>query len=76
MTTNQGTPHRIVAAMNEAERSQKWTAEKSGLAISTFRRKINGGADFTIGEVARVAAALSVKPLALLPDEFCNEAAK
>ncbi len=60
----------IEEARLRAERSQKWTAEKSGIAISTFKRKINGGADFTIDETRRVAQALDVKPYALLPVDF------
>lgn len=60
----------IEAARLREERSRKWTADKSGIALSTFNRKLNGGADFTVSETRRVALALGVKPYTLLPDDF------
>ncbi len=75
MDTNPTTIERIVKAMEQADRSQKWTAEKAGFSVSTMRRKINGGGDFTISEVSRIARALGIKPLTLLPDEFTEELA-
>lgn len=68
------TAGQVIHAMSLAERSQKWTAEKSGMSISTFRRKINGGADFTVGEVARIARALGIHPADLLPTAFARAA--
>lgn len=64
------TAHIILAAMESAERSQKWTANKAGIAITTFSRKLHGGADFTLSELARIAKALGVHPADLLPAEF------
>jgi len=64
------TPQLIEQARLDEERSLKWTAEKSGIALSTFKRKINGGADFTISETRRVALALGRKPYEFLPDDF------
>lgn len=60
----------IEQARKEAERSQKWTAEKAGMSSSTYKRKINGGADFTVSETRRVAIALNVPPYKLLPQDF------
>ncbi|WP_437582685.1 hypothetical protein ACSAGD_10505 [Paramicrobacterium sp. CJ85] len=60
----------IEAAILDAERTKKWTAEKSAIPTTTFNRKLRGGAEFTIGEVLRVADALSVHPYDLLPREF------
>lgn len=60
----------ILAAMGAADRSKKWTAEKSGIPVSTFLRKVRGFGDFTIREVANVAQALGVHPSDLLPAEF------
>lgn len=75
MNTNEvGSAPLIQAAINRAERSQKWTADKAGIAITTFRRKMNGGGDFTCSEIARVAKALSVHPADLLPAVFARAA--
>lgn len=52
------------------DRSRRWTAEKAGMALSTFNRKLNGGPDFTISETRRVALALEVPPYTLLPSDF------
>lgn len=60
----------IAQAMQTEDRSKKWTADRSGISDATFRRKLNGGADFTVGEVARVARALNRHPADLLPTEF------
>lgn len=60
----------VEQAMAEAERSRKWTADKSGIAISTFTRKLAGGSDFTIGELRRIAAVLGIHPSRLLPSDF------
>lgn len=64
------TSQNILAAMRRVERSQKWTADKAGIARTTFTRKLNGGTDYTISEVARIARALGVSPSELLPEEF------
>ena len=63
----------VIDAMKRAERSQKWTARKAGIALTTFGRKLNGGSAFTLGEVARIAHALGVHPADLLPSEFDRE---
>ena len=66
---------RIAAAMKTAERSSKWTAEKSGIPETTFRRKVSGHVDFTVTELDRIARALSVSPLDLLPASMLSVAA-
>lgn len=60
----------IEEARLDAERSIKWTAEKSGIALTTFKRKLNGGTDFTVSETYRVAKALGVEAFTLLPTGF------
>lgn len=70
MDTAQETAARVESAMQTAERSKKWTAEKAGIPVSTFNRKLAGGGEFTIGELLRIAHALSVAPFSLLPEEF------
>lgn len=64
------TAGKVEEARLSAERSQKWTAEKSGIALSTYKRKIAGGGDFTVSETRRIALALGVAPYTLLPDDF------
>lgn len=62
---------RITDCMASAERSQQWTADKSGMAYSTFRRKLASDIPvFTVHELARIASALNVSPSVLLPAEF------
>lgn len=71
MTTNTATAADMIsAAMKTADRSMKWTADRAGIAVPTFRRKLNGGGDFTVSELARIARALGVHPADLLPEQF------
>lgn len=71
MATNPNdTADLIAEAMQDADRSMKWTADRAGIANATFRRKIHGGGDFTVSEVARIAKALGIHPADLLPVEF------
>ena len=75
MATNEMTTPALVAeAMKNEDRSLKWTAERSGIAISTLRRKLAGGSEFTTGELIRIGAALRVHPADLLPTEFARAA--
>lgn len=69
-TTHTTTAAMISAAMQTVDRSAKWTAERSGFSYATFMRKLNGGGDFTVSEVARIARALSIHPADLLPSMF------
>lgn len=69
-TTTDTAAGRIQQARLAEERSEKWVAEKAGIAVPTFRRKLRGGGDFTVSEVARVAKVLGVDPISLLPSEF------
>ena len=64
-TNTQDVASRIQEAMQEAERSASWTATKAGIPVSTFRRKLNRGSAFTVGEVAQVARALDIDPVGL-----------
>ena len=65
-TTAENIRHAIMAA----DRSHRWVADRSGIAMSTLRRKLAGGADFGVLEVVRIANALNVHPADLLPAEF------
>ena len=70
MTTALEVAELVTQAMLEAERSRKWTADKSGMNYTTFVRKLNGGPDFTLPELARIARVLRIEPSVLLPAEF------
>jgi len=71
MTTESSTTaEKILKGMDAVERTQTWTADRAGLSYPTFRRKLAGGGDFTVPEVARIAKALGMHPIELLPDEF------
>lgn len=75
-TITEATAGRVRAAMDAAERSKKWTAEKAGIPIATFMRKAQGHRDFTLTELSKIAAALTVEPSALIPDEFAHDKAE
>lgn len=45
-------------------------ALKSGIARNTFMRKLNGGSEFGVYELVRIAAALGVHPTELLPTPY------
>jgi lambda repressor-like predicted transcriptional regulator len=65
----------IEAAIHKSRRSHRSVALDSGIALSTFNRKINGHADFYLKEIAQIARALDVAPKTLLPREFHTDAA-
>lgn len=72
---NDTVPGLILHQIRKAERTKKWTAERAGIPQTTFNRKLRDGADFTVGEVARIARALGISPVDLLPPEFRQVAA-
>lgn len=64
---------KIAAAIAVAERTKKWVATKAGIAHVTFYRKMQGGGAFTVSEVARIADALGIDPVELLPSPFVHQ---
>ena len=70
METKQEASQIILKAILDAERSQQWVANKSGIPISTLRRKLRGHTDFRLCEVVNIAVALNVQPADLLPSPF------
>jgi transcriptional regulator with XRE-family HTH domain len=60
----------VQSAIEKAERSKRWTCQKAGFSPTTFQRKLAGGSEFTLGELARIANALSIPVTDLLPDDF------
>ena len=73
-TKRKGASAQIEKALKNVERTQKWTADKAGIAHTTFHRKMNGGSDWTVSELARIANVLGVAPAELLPEEFHAQA--
>lgn len=64
----------ILTAIVEAERSQMWVSRKTGIPLTTLRRKLDGHSDFLLSEVAKIAMALERHPAELLPEPFQSEA--
>lgn len=73
MHTEQTAADRVRDAIRLAERSVAWTALKAGMSPTTLTRRLNGGPDFTVTELAKLARVLDTTPGALLPDEFTTE---
>ena len=57
----------VLAALEQAERSQSCGAGKAGVAETTFRRKLAGDSEFTMTELARLSAALHIPLRNLIP---------
>lgn len=70
------TAQKVAAAI---EKNKKHTlssvALQAGIARNTLNRKINGGGDFGVYELARIAIALEIDPDELLPREFTGREA-
>ena len=75
MATKQETRELVIEALKRMDRSEKWTADRAGIAYPTFRRRLRGDRDFTVNEVGRIAEALGVKPSDLLPEQFRTDEA-
>ena len=74
MATTKSASQIIVTAIKAEERSQLWVSKKTGIPLTTLRRKLDGHSDFSLSEVARIAFVLGVAPCELLPDDFrCSE---
>lgn len=70
MTTNQTTWELVAEAIASADRPEKWVADQVGISYPTFRRRLRGGGEFTVGELGRIAKVLAIQPIDLLPAEF------
>jgi predicted transcriptional regulator len=66
---------KVAAAITRADRTKLSVANAAGIPPSTFTRKINGHADFSVPELARIASAIGIAPSALLPTSFTMYAA-
>lgn len=64
---------RVQDAIAAQERSHKWLADKTGIALSTLRRRLVSGNEFTLNELLAISMALGVHPSELLPPQFSDE---
>jgi len=71
-TINQEVAARIVATIQTQKRSNKSVAERAGIPVSSFHRRLNLPGPFTIPELARLADVLHVHPNRFLPEVFAD----
>lgn len=64
------TADKVAAAILRAGKTKAAVADATGIAQTTFGRKLNGHTEFTLGELLRIAAALQVPPYTFMPDVF------
>jgi transcriptional regulator with XRE-family HTH domain len=57
----------VISALTTADRSIDWLADETRMSQSALRQKLSGRADFTVTDLAAVAAALGISPAALVP---------
>lgn len=67
---NQEVANLVLKEMGSAEMSRAALALKSGIPLTTLRRKLDGLVGFNFEELYRIAAALSTTPSAFTPREF------
>ena len=61
---------RILNAMIVKQVTQRTLSEETGISYPTLRRSLKGNRSLTFQEFYRIAAALSLKPVTLLPSEL------
>ena len=76
-TMNQEVARRIAATIEDKKRSDKTVsnksvAERAGIPVSSFHRRLNLPGPFTIPELARLADVLHVHPNRFLPEVFAD----
>lgn len=69
-TAAQQIAQQVREAIAERDLTKSSVAETAGIPWATFSRKINGHSEFTVSELLRIAAAIGVRPGALLPPAF------
>lgn len=72
-TITQDLADKVAAEMTRKRVSQTALADKSGIPYSTLNRKLSGIGTFNLVEVWRIAQALEVPPVDLLPASFTTE---
>lgn len=61
---------KVAASILRADRSRRSVAAAAGIPATTFKRKIDGHVEFTMGELIRIARVLDVSPSTLVPPAF------
>lgn len=74
-TLTQDLADKIAAEMTRKRVSQTLLAARSGIPYSTLNRKLGGVGTFNLVEVYRIAGALEVEPVALIPESFGDKTA-
>lgn len=67
---NNETAQRVTEEINKSPLTVSEVALSSGIARVTLIRKMNGGTEFGVYELARIAKAINIKPGLLLPKEY------
>lgn len=69
MNTNE-TAQLVTSEIEKSGTPVAEVARESGIARVTLIRKMNGGSEFGVYELVRIAAAIGIDPSGLLPQEF------
>lgn len=69
------TNHNILLAIVKQKTTKNAVAQKAGIPATTFNRKVDGKADFTIRELGEVAEALGLELADILPVELLAKSA-
>lgn len=69
MNTNE-TAQLVTSEIEKSGTSVSEVARESGIARVTLIRKMNGGSEFGVYELIRIASAIGVEPSRFLPQEF------
>lgn len=68
---NNETANKVAEAIENSKNATVYSvAKQTGIPRTSLNRKLVGGTDFTVYEIARIAMALGVDPNDLLPSEF------
>lgn len=68
---NNETANKIAEAIDSTKGATRSSvALQAGIARNTFMRKLNGGTEFGVYEIARIAMALNRDPADFLPKEY------
>jgi hypothetical protein len=57
----------VASALTRAARSTGWLASRSGIGHAALQRKLAAESDFTVAELADIAAALGIPVADLVP---------
>lgn len=69
---NNETAQRVTEEINKSPLTVSEVALSSGIARVTLIRKMNGGSEFGVYELVRIAKAINIKPGLLLPTEYTS----